>query len=30
MEASAKAYMRALNNAAQQREAGGARPDRVF
>ena len=30
LEASAKAYMRALNNVAQQREAGGARPDRVF
>ncbi len=30
MEASAKAYIRALNNVAQQREASGARPDRVF
>ena len=30
LEASAKAYMRALNNAAQHREAGGARPERVF
>jgi len=30
MEASAKAYMRALNNAAQHREASSARPDRVF
>ena len=30
LEASAKAYMRALNNAAQQREASGARPERVF
>ena len=30
LEASAKAYMRALNNVAQQREASGARPDRVF
>ncbi len=28
--ASAKAYMRALNNVAQHREASGARPDRVF
>jgi 2-isopropylmalate synthase len=28
--ASAKAYVRALNNVAQQREAGGARPERVF
>ena len=30
VEASAKAYMRALNNAAQHREAGGAHPERVF
>ncbi|MHB9150371.1 MAG: 2-isopropylmalate synthase [Thermoleophilia bacterium] len=30
LEASAKAYMRALNNVAQQREASGANPERVF
>jgi len=30
LEASAKAYVRALNNAAIGREAGGARADRVF
>ncbi|MBU2601810.1 MAG: 2-isopropylmalate synthase [Actinobacteria bacterium] len=30
LEASAKAYMRALNNVAQQREARGANPERVF
>ncbi len=30
IEASAKAYIRALNNAAQHREASGARPERVF
>jgi len=30
IEASAKAYMRALNNVAQHREASSARPDRVF
>lgn len=30
LEASAKAYIRALNNVAQHREAGGARPERVF
>jgi len=30
MEASAKAYMRALNNAAQHKDAGGAHPERVF
>jgi 2-isopropylmalate synthase len=30
LEASAKAYMRALNNVAQHREASGANPERVF
>ena len=30
LEASAKAYVRALNNAARKREAGGARGDRVY
>jgi 2-isopropylmalate synthase len=30
LEASAKAYVRALNNAAMNREAGGARADRVY
>jgi len=30
LEASAKAYVRALNNAAMNREAGGARSDRVY
>jgi 2-isopropylmalate synthase len=30
LEASAKAYMRALNNVAHHREASGANPDRVF
>lgn len=30
LEASAKAYVRALNNVARGREAGGARADRVF
>ncbi len=30
LEASAKAYMRALNNVAMKREAGGARGDRVY
>jgi len=30
LEASAKAYVRALNNAAMKREAGGARSDRVY
>ncbi len=30
LEASAKAYMRALNNVAQRREASGANPERVF
>ena len=30
LQASAKAYMRALNNVAMQREASGARPERVF
>jgi 2-isopropylmalate synthase len=30
LQASAKAYMRALNNVATQREASGARPERVF
>ncbi len=30
LEASAKAYMRALNNVAIHREASGARPERVF
>jgi 2-isopropylmalate synthase len=30
LEASAKAYVRALNNVARKREAGGARGDRVY
>jgi 2-isopropylmalate synthase len=30
LEASAKAYVRALNNVARGREAGGARGDRVY
>ncbi len=30
LEASAKAYVRALNNVAMKREAGGARGDRVY
>ncbi len=30
LEASAKAYMRALNNVAMKREVGGARGDRVY
>jgi 2-isopropylmalate synthase len=30
LEASAKAYVRALNNVAMNREAGGARADRVY
>ncbi len=30
LEASAKAYVRALNNVAMKREAGGARADRVY
>jgi 2-isopropylmalate synthase len=30
LEASAKAYVRALNNVAMKREAGGARTDRVY
>ncbi|HZJ03218.1 MAG TPA: 2-isopropylmalate synthase [Thermoleophilia bacterium] len=30
MEASAKAYIRALNNVTQQKEAAGANPERVF
>jgi 2-isopropylmalate synthase len=30
LEASAKAYVRALNNVAMNREAGGARGDRVY
>ena len=30
LEASAKAYVRALNNVAMAREAGGARRDRVY
>ncbi len=30
LEASAKAYVRALNNVAMAREAGGARGDRVY
>ncbi len=30
LEASAKAYVRALNNVAMKREAGGARSDRVY
>ena len=30
LEASAKAYVRALNNVAMRREAGGARGDRVY
>jgi 2-isopropylmalate synthase len=30
LEASAKAYVRALNNHARKREAGGARADRVY
>jgi 2-isopropylmalate synthase len=30
LEASAKAYVRAMNNVAMKREAGGARTDRVY
>jgi 2-isopropylmalate synthase len=30
LEASAKAYVRALNNVARKRDAGGARGDRVY
>ena len=30
LEASAKAYVRALNNVARKRDADGARGDRVF
>jgi hypothetical protein len=30
LEASAKAYVRALNNVAMGRESGGARGDRVY
>jgi hypothetical protein len=30
LEASAKAYVRALNNVSMNRQAGGARADRVY
>lgn len=30
LEASAKAYVRAMNNVAMKREAGGARTNRVY